>query len=119
MAEKLTICTVDWGGDEPCRVVCGAPNVKAGLKVIFARVGATIPSTKETLKKMPLRGVMSEGMILSAAEMGWMDKAVGIVECPKKAPTGDPAPSRSTRPGPRHGGPGGEEEKVQEGGEEG
>ena len=92
MAEKLTICTVDWGGDETCRVVCGAPNVKAGLKVIFARVGATIPSTKETLKKMPLRGVMSEGMILSAAEMGWMDKAVGIVECPKKAPTGDPAP---------------------------
>ena len=118
MAEKLTICTVDWGGDEPCRVVCGRPNSRPGLKVIFARVGATIPSTKETLKKMPLRGVMSEGMILSAAEMGWMDKAVGIVECPKKAPTGDPAPL-DPRADRAHGGPGGEEEKVQEGGEEG
>jgi tRNA-binding EMAP/Myf-like protein len=73
--------------------VCGAPNVKAGLKVIFARVGVVIPSTGEKLVKTPLRGVMSEGMILSAAEMGWMDKAVGIIECPKKSTVGDPAPT--------------------------
>ena len=51
-----------------------------------------IPSTGEKLVKTPLRGVMSEGMILSAAEMGWMDKAVGIIECPKKAPVGADAP---------------------------
>ena len=92
MAEKLTICTVDYGGPETARVVCGAPNVKAGLKVIFATVGAIIPSTGEKLVKTPLRGVMSEGMLLSAAEMGWMASAVGIIECPKRAPIGDPAP---------------------------
>ena len=45
MADKLTVCTVDWGGEDTARVVCGAPNVKAGLKVIFARVGVKIPST--------------------------------------------------------------------------
>uniref|UniRef100_A0A7S0SPN1 Eukaryotic translation initiation factor 5B n=1 Tax=Mantoniella antarctica TaxID=81844 RepID=A0A7S0SPN1_9CHLO len=93
MADKLTVCTVDYGGSDTARVVCSAPNVKAGLKVIFARVGVVIPSTGEKLVKTPLRGVMSEGMILSAAEMGWMDKAVGIIECPKKSTVGDPAPT--------------------------
>ena len=92
MAEKLTICTVEYGGGATARVVCGAPNVKSGLKVIFANVGVVIPSTGEKLVKTPLRGVMSEGMLLSAAEMGWMDKAVGIIECPKRALVGDEAP---------------------------
>ena len=67
--------------------------------MIFARVGVVVPSTGAKLAKTPLRGVMSEGMILSAAEMGWMPKAVGIIECPKKAPVGEPRPWTRRGPG--------------------
>ena len=73
--------------------MCGAPNVKSKLKVIFARVGVKIPSTGEVITRRPLKGVMSEGMILSAAEMGWTENAImELSECPRKSVVGEPAP---------------------------
>ena len=92
MVDKLMVCSIDWGGDRPARVVSGAPNVKTGLKVIFCRVGVKVPSTGEVLTSRSFKGVMSEGLIMSAAEMGWMEKAVGVVECPRKSVVGKPAP---------------------------
>ena len=71
MAENLKVCTVDYGRKKDARVVCGAPNLKAGMKIIFAPAGTKIPATDFEVEKQPLRGVMSEGMILSATDMGW------------------------------------------------
>ena len=71
MAENLKVCTVDYGRKKDARVVCGAPNLKAGMKIIFAPAGTKIPATDFEVEKQPLRGVMSEGMILGATDMGW------------------------------------------------
>ena len=71
MAENLKVCTVDFGRKKDARVVCGAPNLKAGMKIIFAPAGTKVPATDFEVEKQPLRGVMSEGMILSATDMGW------------------------------------------------
>ena len=71
MAENLKVCTVDYGRKKDARVVCGAPNLKAGMKIIFAPAGTKVPATDFEVEKQPLRGVMSEGMILSATDMGW------------------------------------------------
>ena len=71
MAENLKVCTVDYGRKKDARVVCGAPNLKAGMKIIFAPAGTKVPATDFEVEKQPLRGVMSDGMILSATDMGW------------------------------------------------
>ena len=67
-ADKLHLCTVSIGG-EAIRVVCGAPNVEAGIMVPFATVGATLPEGVK-IKKAKLRGQDSNGMICSAKELG-------------------------------------------------
>ncbi|MFC3040152.1 YtpR family tRNA-binding protein [Virgibacillus xinjiangensis] len=67
-ADKLSVCQVDVG-DEQLQIVCGAPNVEKGQKVVVAKVGATMPSGME-IKPTELRGVPSNGMICSQKELG-------------------------------------------------
>ena len=98
MADRLQVCTVDFGGDEPKRCVCGGANARKGLLVIFAGVGVKIPASGQVIEKTPLRGVMSEGMILSAVEMGWADSADGVYELDKSAfSVGDDVPLEAPR----------------------
>lgn len=66
-ADKLNICKVDVG-DETLQIVCGAPNVEAGQKVVVAKIGAVMPSGL-VIKDAELRGVASSGMICSAREL--------------------------------------------------
>ncbi|MEM7564354.1 MAG: phenylalanine--tRNA ligase subunit beta [Pseudomonadota bacterium] len=85
-ADKLNVCLVSDGSDQ-FNVVCGAPNVRAGLKVAFARIGARLPGIK--IKKAKLRGVESQGMICSASEMQLSEDSSGILELPLDAPVGE------------------------------
>ncbi|MFD1773291.1 phenylalanine--tRNA ligase subunit beta [Paenibacillus rhizophilus] len=71
-ADKLNVCIVDTGQDEDLQIVCGAKNVAAGQKVPVALVGAKLPGLE--IKKAKLRGVVSQGMICSAKELGMNDK---------------------------------------------
>lgn len=68
-ADKLNICQVDIGEDEPVQIVCGAPNVDAGQYVIVAKVGGRLPGGIK-IKRAKLRGERSEGMICSLQEIG-------------------------------------------------
>jgi phenylalanyl-tRNA synthetase beta chain len=92
-ADRLTLCRVNLGQEE-LEVVCGAPNVAAGLKVCFAKVGANLYNThsgkSESLKAARIRGVVSEGMICSELELGLGEGHEGIVELPADAPVGVP-----------------------------
>jgi len=89
-ASKLTCCVVNVGGSASLKIVCGAANVRAKLKVAVAMVGATLPGGVE-IKKVELRGEPSEGMICSQNElqliMGKTEFA-GIIELPSDAPVG-------------------------------
>ena len=86
-ADRLRVCTVDAGDDEPLQVVCGAPNVRAGMRAPLARVGAVLPGGLK-IRKAKLRGVPSAGMLCSAAELGLADAASGLMELPADAPVG-------------------------------
>jgi phenylalanyl-tRNA synthetase beta chain len=86
-ADKLKLCQVS-DGDQQYAVVCGAGNVRAGLKVAFARIGAELPGIR--IKKAKLRGVESQGMICSAAELQLAETSQGILELPQDAPPGVP-----------------------------
>jgi len=77
-AGKLTVCTVDIGS-ETLAAVCGAPNVKPGLKVLFAGVGSSLVDGN-TLKKTRIRGVESFGMILAEDELGISDDHTVVIE---------------------------------------
>jgi phenylalanyl-tRNA synthetase beta chain len=77
-ADRLSVCSVDVGDGEPRTIVCGAPNVDAGQTVAVALPGARMPGG-EKLRKAKLRGVASEGMILSAAELELGEDAGGIM----------------------------------------
>ena len=68
-ADKLNICQVDLGEDEPVQIVCGAPNVDEGQYVIVAKVGGRLPGGVK-IKRAKLRGERSEGMICSLQEIG-------------------------------------------------
>jgi phenylalanyl-tRNA synthetase beta chain len=95
-ADKLKLTTVDTGGPELLQIVCGAPNVAAGQKVIVAPVGATIyPAKGEpvTMKVAKIRGVESYGMICAEDEIGLSDNHGGIMVLPASAKTGAPASS--------------------------
>jgi phenylalanyl-tRNA synthetase beta chain len=85
-ADRLSLCKV-WDGQNEYTVVCGAPNVKAGQKVAFARVGATLPDG-EALRAAKIRGVESQGMICSAAELGLAEKSEGILDLPADTEVG-------------------------------
>ncbi len=89
-ADKLRLCTVDIGDGESMQVVCGAPNARAGIKVVFAREGLTIPSNGMLLKPTEIRGVKSCGMICSEREMGMSDEHDGIIELPENSVVGEP-----------------------------
>lgn len=78
-ADKLQLCTVDTG-KEKIQVVCGAPNARKGMTGVFAASGMTIPGSGITLKKADIRGVESNGMLLSEREMGLSDEHDGIIE---------------------------------------
>ena len=90
-ADRLSLCRVDTGSEE-MQVVCGAPNVAAGQKICFARVGAYLYNTHsekhENLKPARIRGVVSEGMICSELELGLGEGHEGIVVLPEDAPLG-------------------------------
>jgi phenylalanyl-tRNA synthetase beta chain len=77
-ADRLSVCSVDVGEGEPRTIVCGAPNVDAGQTVAVALPGARMPGG-EKLRKAKLRGVASEGMILSAAELELGEDGGGIM----------------------------------------
>ena len=78
-ADRLNICKVD-DGTNTYQVICGANNVKKGLKGIFAKDGMYIPGTQIHLKKGKIRGEISEGMLLSERELNLSDNHEGIIE---------------------------------------
>ena len=80
-ADKLQICTVKTAAGEQ-KLVCGAPNARAGLIGILAKEGAVIPANGMVLKKAKIRGVESNGMMCSGAELGLSDDHDGIIELP-------------------------------------
>ena len=88
-ADKLSVCTVDVGS-ETVQIVCGAPNVDAGQKVVVAKVGAVMPSGM-IIRDAELRGVPSAGMICSAKELGLPDapEEKGILVLDDTAITGE------------------------------
>ena len=80
-ADKLQVLQVEIeAGKPPVEVVCGAPNAKAGLVGVFAPLGTYIPGTGITLEAKPVRGVVSNGMMLSEREMQLSEDHNGIVE---------------------------------------
>ena len=87
-ADRLSVCTVDDGRGE-VQVVCGAPNVAAGIKAPFARVGATLPGGK-AIGAAELRGVLSNGMLCSARELELPDDVDGLLLLDADAPVGRP-----------------------------
>lgn len=93
-ADKLTLTKVNTGGAEPLQIVCGAPNVAAGQKVVVAPVGATIyPTTGDplTMKVAKIRSVESYGMICAEDEIGMGTSHAGIMVLPAEAVVGTPA----------------------------
>lgn len=93
-ADKLSLTTVDVGGPEPLSIVCGAPNVAAGQKVIVALVGAKLyPTGGEpfVIKKAKIRGAASEGMICAEDEIGFGSSHEGILVLSTPLPNGTPA----------------------------
>ncbi|MFS0822465.1 phenylalanine--tRNA ligase subunit beta [Bacillus sp. 1P02SD] len=74
-ADKLNKCLVDVGEGEPVQIICGAPNVAKGQKVVVAKVGAVLPGNFK-IKKAKLRGEESNGMICSLQELGFESKLV-------------------------------------------
>ncbi len=85
-ADRLSVCVVDDGAGQH-QVVCGAPNVAAGIKAPFARVGAALPDGKK-IGAAELRGVKSNGMLCSAKELGLVDDANGLLLLDTDAPKG-------------------------------
>lgn len=88
-ADRLRACRVNAGGSE-LSVVCGAPNARTGLKAVFAPPGAYVPGSGITLKVGEIRGVKSEGMLVSTRELGLGEEHDGIIELPADAPVGTP-----------------------------
>ena len=89
-ADRLNICKVD-DGSNLYQVICGAPNVKKGMKGIFAKDGMYIPGTNITLKKGKIRGETSEGMLLSERELKLSEDHEGIINIQGDIPNGTDA----------------------------
>ncbi|NOX70092.1 MAG: phenylalanine--tRNA ligase subunit beta [Gammaproteobacteria bacterium] len=88
-ADRLNVCSVSTGTGEPVDVVCGAPNVFTGMKSPLAVPGVKLPNGLK-LRKSKIRGVVSNGMLCSAIELGLGDESDGIVELAADAPVGTP-----------------------------
>lgn len=101
-ADKLNKCLVDVGEEQPVQIICGAPNVDKGQKVVVAKVGAVLPGNFK-IKKAKLRGEESHGMICSLQELGIESKLVakefseGIFVFPNDVTVGDDALSALNR----------------------
>jgi len=87
-ADRLRVCMVDIGTDQPVQVVCGAPNARTGMKGVFVPPGAYIPGKDMTLTVGTIRGVESRGMLVSEFELNISDDHEGIIELPDDAPIG-------------------------------
>jgi phenylalanyl-tRNA synthetase beta chain len=92
-AERLTVCKVDAGTGAALNIVCGAPNVAAGIKVPCALVGATLPPAEAgqpplTISRATMRGVESEGMLCSARELQLSDDHSGLLILDAETPVG-------------------------------
>ena len=82
-ADKLQVVQVEVAKGQPLmEVVCGAPNARAGMVSVFAPLGTYIPGSKITLEKKPVRGVVSNGMMCSSAELELSDDSEGIFDLP-------------------------------------
>jgi len=86
-ADRLSVCKVGAGNGEALQIVCGAPNVRAGMKTPLAVPGVRLPNGLK-LRKTKIRGVESHGMLCSAVELGLGDEADGIMQLPDDAPVG-------------------------------
>ncbi len=89
-ADRLSVCRVDAGG-ETLQVVCGAPNVRSGMKAPLAKVGAKLTDDRGgavEIKPAKVRGVESQGMLCSGRELGLSDDHSGIIELPQEASVG-------------------------------
>jgi phenylalanyl-tRNA synthetase beta chain len=86
-ADKLKLCQVDAGQGETLQIVCGAPNVAAGMKVPCALVGAELPGIR--IKAAKVRGVESFGMLCSARELGLSEDHSGLMALPSDASVGE------------------------------
>lgn len=80
-ADKLRVCKVNTG-TETLQIVCGAANARAGIKVVLAPIGVTIPANGLVIKKSNIRNVESNGMLCSAEELSLGEESDGIVELP-------------------------------------
>ena len=89
-ADRLRVCKVDNGTGAPLQIVCGAPNARAGLKTVLGLPGTYIPGKDITLSVGKIRGVESQGMMISGAEIGFNEDHSGIIEMPEDAPIGTP-----------------------------
>ena len=100
-SDHLHLTTVDVGGERPLNIVCGAPNVAAGQKVVCAQIGTKIYTSNSSaggpateyyeIKKGKLRGAVSEGMLCAADELQLGTDHAGIMVLPDDAPVGMPA----------------------------
>jgi len=88
-AERLSVCKVDAGSGEPLSVVCGAPNVHAGMRAPMALVGAKLADGHK-IRRSKIRGVASQGMLCSPIELGLGEDADGIMALDAQAPVGEP-----------------------------
>ena len=86
-ADRLRVTTVNIGTSEALQIVCGAPNVRVGMKVPVATIGAVLPGDFK-IKKGKLRGIESQGMLCGASEIDLEDKIDGLLELPVDAPIG-------------------------------
>ncbi|MEN3274589.1 MAG: phenylalanyl-tRNA synthetase beta chain [Massilia sp.] len=91
-ADRLNVCRVNVGGESLLNIVCGAPNVRAGMKAICAKAGAVLPPDADgkpfEIKVGKLRGVESQGMMCSAKELKISEESSGLMELPADAPVG-------------------------------
>jgi phenylalanyl-tRNA synthetase beta chain len=91
-ADRLNVCQVDVGTGTLLNIVCGAPNVRAGMKAICAKAGAVLPPGADgkpfEIKVGKLRGVESQGMMCSAKELKISEESSGLMELPADAPVG-------------------------------
>jgi len=91
-ADRLNVCQVDAGTGTLLNIVCGAPNVRAGMKAICAKAGAVLPPGADgkpfEIKVGKLRGVESQGMMCSAKELKISEESSGLMELPEDAPVG-------------------------------
>jgi phenylalanyl-tRNA synthetase beta chain len=86
-ADRLSLCKVDAGQGAPLDIVCGAPNVRVGMKAPVALVGAELPGGL-AIRKAAVRGVESSGMLCSARELGLSEDHSGLLALPEDAPVG-------------------------------